>query len=798
VYYLGARVLVFANFFFWKPGSNLQKNLTGLLRALLHATLKTCPELIPVVMPECWKQIRAQPWQDQSVIQISNKAIRHALVRLIQNPDIQDRYRFCFFIDGLDEYEGTVQEDQRHMVDFTLRWTKASRGSLKLCVSSREQNIFMDAFQADKRIRLHEFTKYDMERYTHDKLKHIPDTNTRESLVRGILCRAHGIFLWVSLVVKTVREHAENNATEDELATLISSIPDDLDHLFEHLFLSISKVNSKRAFQVFTLLLSARKHNIRLYLYGLSFLEEYERNNRFAFLETPHTLKKSQGEAATKVARTRKQLNSWCKGLVDTVHRPEGHIGHLPGFDMEYQVDFTHRSLYDFLESSTAMMDNIWQPFLRGFDAVDALSQITWATHKPTLIICGRNFPVREIIAMRLGNGLDRAPFEYLERLAGAHRRHMSMVKESAIYPARHYIIVGVSVAYMDYVFYDMVASRRCAASKEPNDGDSFADTTSCSFGILLHAVWEGHFEYLKWKIENDLSSIVNNCDKAVLLICTFLESTVSVQPSHVEASAAVLALLFETNLASPESMSCWAPGDLACHPFSTTLELVNSELSIWHWYLFRLTFCFIGSLSEGLSIQSETRMHAPGFRITKRLSAQKRPHIGKALETFLEHGADPYLMLSVLVMETSMWGNTVYRFKLNFELGRERVRISMVTAGWMSKRPSSFGRFPLNQGLKLTFQQWIRVLELPNHDRLRSLLKRNKRREDERLAEESAKGRISYDTATSETLGSEGDKPPSVGAMDELVKPEKGGAVTRRAGNGGAYTRMSLLALGM
>ena len=84
-----------------------------------------------------------------------------------------------------------------------------------------------------------------MERYAHDKLNHITNSNTRESLIRGILSRAHGIFLWVALVVKTVREHAENDATEDELATLVSSIPDDLDHLFEHLFLSISKVNSK-------------------------------------------------------------------------------------------------------------------------------------------------------------------------------------------------------------------------------------------------------------------------------------------------------------------------------------------------------------------------------------------------------------------------------------------------------------------------------------------------------------------------------------------------------------------------
>ncbi|RYP42731.1 hypothetical protein DL768_010277 [Monosporascus sp. mg162] len=667
----GTGILVFANFFFWKPGSDLQKNLNGLLRALLHATLETCQELVPVVMAKYWEQMQAQPWQNQSAIRISNKDIRAALSRLIQNPDIYNKHCFCFFIDGLDEYEGTTQEDQRYMVDLLLEWTKASRGKLKICVSSREHNIFMNAFQADKRIRLHEFTEHDMGLYVHDKLKHIPKANTREFLVREIPSRAHGIFLWTTLVVKVVRDQLENGATEDELIALLGFIPEELDDLFRHLFTSINKINRKRACQVFSLLLTGRKYDIILYLYGLSFLEEYEKNKRFAFLETPHKLEESQREATGNNARTRKQLNAWCKGLVEVVNSSEAHSG-CQKYDLRHQVDFTHRSIYDFLESNSTMIDTDWQSTLRGFNAVDALSQITWATHKPTLTTCPRLFPLREIIGMRLGNALDKAPFEYLECLADGDRRHMTQSYDAY----DDYVVGVVSVLYRDHLCYP-VASRCFSSSQEPEVRNNTPDVVSCSFGILLLAVSEGHYGYLKWKIDNDPSS-VDNSHKVVLLTCTLLEFTVSHRLSHPPASSSILALLFEKKLISPETMSFWAPGDSTNHPF--------------------------------------------------------------------------------------------------------------------------FGKFPLDKHLKLTFREWIDNLELPNQDRLISLLERNERLEEEKLAQKAASEHISHDTEISGNLACEDNKPLNVGVMmeDEPIKPNKGGTTTTLAHISGQCAQITLLASGI
>ena len=52
----GERQLVFASFFFWKPGSKKQKSLAGLTRSLLHDVLQACPDMIQKVLPNYWDQ----------------------------------------------------------------------------------------------------------------------------------------------------------------------------------------------------------------------------------------------------------------------------------------------------------------------------------------------------------------------------------------------------------------------------------------------------------------------------------------------------------------------------------------------------------------------------------------------------------------------------------------------------------------------------------------------------------------------------------------------------------------------
>ncbi|KAK3904902.1 hypothetical protein C8A05DRAFT_13258 [Staphylotrichum tortipilum] len=120
------RNLVVAKFFFWRPGSRKQKSLDGLYQSLLHSVLKQRPDLISEIMPELWKEAREAPWQIQTNLSIPTKDIRAAFDHLIDITSLDANHCFCFFIDGLDEYQGTAQNDTKEMVKLLVRWTKVA------------------------------------------------------------------------------------------------------------------------------------------------------------------------------------------------------------------------------------------------------------------------------------------------------------------------------------------------------------------------------------------------------------------------------------------------------------------------------------------------------------------------------------------------------------------------------------------------------------------------------------------------------------------------------------------------
>jgi hypothetical protein len=194
-----------ASFFFWKLGTLLQKYLSGLYRSILHDVLKSCPELIPMLLPDQWNEAKSMPWQIQTQLQLRTEDIKAAFSRLRENQNLYEKHCFCYFIDGLDEYEETCSEDYTEIVRFLSDWTKTSRGNVKLCVSSREYNVFLNAFSSERRIRLQDLTRRDMERYVRGKLQ-IDESEDSETLIQAIVDKGDGIFLWVALVVKTLRD----------------------------------------------------------------------------------------------------------------------------------------------------------------------------------------------------------------------------------------------------------------------------------------------------------------------------------------------------------------------------------------------------------------------------------------------------------------------------------------------------------------------------------------------------------------------------------------------------------------
>jgi hypothetical protein len=114
----GDKKLVIARYYFWKPATvRLQKSLEGLRRRILFNVLCSSPKLISILFPAEWKSIQSHSAAYAgSESSIRSDAVNDGFMRLIKTEEVQHKYRFCFFIDALDEHEEIPLEDNKEMV----------------------------------------------------------------------------------------------------------------------------------------------------------------------------------------------------------------------------------------------------------------------------------------------------------------------------------------------------------------------------------------------------------------------------------------------------------------------------------------------------------------------------------------------------------------------------------------------------------------------------------------------------------------------------------------------------------
>lgn len=159
----GGKKLVFASFFFWNSGDKEQKSLEGLYRSLLFETLKQCPELIREVFPSHWTS------NDLDLSSLNGMSFRISeLKNLITGRHSFPNHRFCFFIDGLDEFETDLNTDHWELAQ-VLRKCAVS-DDIKICVSSRPHEEFLQGFGPKLRMHLHVLTRRDVQRFIHGML----------------------------------------------------------------------------------------------------------------------------------------------------------------------------------------------------------------------------------------------------------------------------------------------------------------------------------------------------------------------------------------------------------------------------------------------------------------------------------------------------------------------------------------------------------------------------------------------------------------------------------------------------
>jgi hypothetical protein len=360
----GQKTLVFGKFYFWKFGTERQKNLDGLVRSLLFHILRNSPEFTIDLFPTHWAPDDYRISTSEPKIHINEIEIRQAFDKLIGNSATFANHRFCFFIDGLDEFEDK-NDTWADLARRLITWVNGT-DDVKICVSSREFETFESRFPANQRLRLQDLTRGDIGKVIQQKLEAArldrqiyfqrlmkESPNASKKLETMVASKADGVFLWVTLTLKLLCLAFDNHESFSGLQKIIDGIPTELEEFFQYILDSIPKHDRQKAY---CKLYFSLKFGFSTSLLQFAFFDRYLENNKFARNQEIEDLDDSEIENLLTAARA--QVTGQCRGLLEI--RPsnfESHESFEHDLVLKEQVRFIHRSIPEFLQKHLPIED---------------------------------------------------------------------------------------------------------------------------------------------------------------------------------------------------------------------------------------------------------------------------------------------------------------------------------------------------------------------------------------------------------------------------------------------------------
>ncbi|KAI0543738.1 hypothetical protein F4679DRAFT_567594 [Xylaria curta] len=322
---------VLASHYFWSAGTPPQKSQQGLLQTLLYDIFRQLPDLIETVCAERWhktiEELQHEQWQVPE--------LQRVLQRIAGYQDLS--VKFCFFIDGLDEFDGDH-------VDFCQSLHALIQSPhIKLCVSSRPWNVFEKFFGHDDgkfKLYIHELTRNDIRAYAERRLQDHPrwkeleeETTDAGWIIDEITERAAGVFLWVFLVTKELRSGLNEYDSFSDLQRRLDSIPVDLEAFFKHILQSVEIFYHQKMATTLQLSLAARQPApIEVYgFHDVGYIDEnYALDLPLGAIEMHQVVSKRRQITC--------RLNARCRGLLEVNRSSQ-------------RVEFLHRTVMDFLRT---------------------------------------------------------------------------------------------------------------------------------------------------------------------------------------------------------------------------------------------------------------------------------------------------------------------------------------------------------------------------------------------------------------------------------------------------------------
>ncbi|KAL1872654.1 hypothetical protein Daus18300_004200 [Diaporthe australafricana] len=355
--------LIMATFYTWKAASAhpLQNQEVGLARTLLHQILTAAPQLTKVVFAKhsCWnpQEFRFINFLSRSQWASAKSDFESEEIFAALESSLRAQgYRFFLLVDGMDEFENPNSHSA--IAKRVLKWSSHNSERLKICVSSREDNTFMDKFSADQRLRLHIVTEKDVRELVATRLMEhdhfvVASENDRENLTRKIVGEAKGVFLWVVFTIQELKPLLDDRQSFQTLVQAVEELPKEMEEFLHEILERVPARYKKESAAIFSATTSTLGQDRSLSLFHYSMLREC------LDFEEPDVDEKTRhmslNEIVTQLKDFRSRLPNLCKGLLETTpdFRHSILLENMDDGDYRDTLRCTHRSVFDFLRNST-------------------------------------------------------------------------------------------------------------------------------------------------------------------------------------------------------------------------------------------------------------------------------------------------------------------------------------------------------------------------------------------------------------------------------------------------------------
>lgn len=348
-----------ASHFLWNLGGSMQCNLRGLLASLLHQLIDQDAQFATFILANFPRYKKNDSYTDWSA-----RGLEEVLLAAL----IERRRPCCLFIDGLDEIH---EEDGPESVVGLIQKLCDSPG-VKICASSRPEPLFRAQFSEGLLLELHMLQRQQMREYIQQELlpmaiirgsQFLPKTDKPSAglieIQDQLIRKAQGVFLWLVIAVKSLREGIIHGEAGPELQARVDRLPLGLEAMYKSMWGRIKKDDehnyrisaakyfkfalSSSPFLTTSTQLSWALATDEALLYRAALPSEY-RNSASNLLH----------DIASACQKIEKEITVRCAGLLTVTRAPIDELLNTDAITSAFltTVGFVHRTVHEFLTRS--------------------------------------------------------------------------------------------------------------------------------------------------------------------------------------------------------------------------------------------------------------------------------------------------------------------------------------------------------------------------------------------------------------------------------------------------------------